>query len=74
VQAGSARAALAQFDRYLDTAGNGTLVPEALCGRARALAELGDRGQERLSWQRLATEFPGSAYAPMARRRVSELQ
>jgi TolA-binding protein len=72
LQAGSARAALAEFDRYLAAAPSGTLVPEALYGRARALGELGDRSGERSAWQRLTAEFPGSAYAPLGRRRLAE--
>lgn len=74
LQAGSARAALTQFDRYLATAPSGTLVPEALYGRARALGELGDRAGERGAWQRLTGEFPGGAYAPLGQRRLTELR
>ena len=68
---GRAREALAQFDRYLDSVPRGVLVPEALYGRARALAALGDRPEEQRTWQRLLRDFPTSAYAPLARRRIA---
>jgi TolA-binding protein len=70
---GSARAALAHFNRYLGGAPSGALVPEALYGRAQAQARLGDRGAERASWQRLLSDFPDSPYSASARRRLSEL-
>ncbi|MBN2576237.1 MAG: tetratricopeptide repeat protein [Deltaproteobacteria bacterium] len=69
---GRAREALAMFERYLEGNPAGTLVPEALYGRARALAKLGDRPAERRAWQRLLREFPECAYAPLARRRIGE--
>jgi len=69
---GRTRAALAQFDRYLVSTSSGVLVPEALYGRARALAALGDRPEEQRAWRRLLREFPASAYAPLARRRIAE--
>jgi hypothetical protein len=71
---GLPRAALAEFDRYLAGARGGALIPEALYGRARALARLGDRVRERETWSRLCADFPESAYAPLGRRRLAELE
>ncbi len=69
----SPRSALIEFDAYLGSSRGGELVPEALYGRGRALAALGDRQEERRTWQRLLTDFPGSAYGPWARRRLADL-
>jgi TolA-binding protein len=74
LETGYPRAALAALDGYLGAARGGTLIPEALYGRARALAELGDRAEERKTWQRLCADFPGSVYAPLGRRRLVELE
>jgi hypothetical protein len=71
---GLPRAALAEFDRYLAGARGGALIPEALYGRARALARLGDRARERETWTRLCADFPESAYAPLGRRRLAEIE
>jgi TolA-binding protein len=71
---GLPRAALAEFDGYLARAHGGALIPEALYGRARALARLGDRPEERKTWTRLCADFPESAYAPLGRRRLAELE
>ncbi len=68
------RFALAQFDAYLGSSRSGSLIPEALYGRGRALAALGDRQEERQSWERLLVNFPDSAYAPLARRRLADLK
>jgi TolA-binding protein len=68
------RAALTQFDGYLVASKGGVLIPEALYGRGRALGALGDRQEERRSWERLLADFPDSAYAPVARRRLQELR
>jgi TolA-binding protein len=70
----SPRSALIEFDAYLGSSRGGELVPEALYGRGRALATLGDRQEERRTWQRLLTDFPGSAYGPWARRRLADLE
>ncbi len=61
------------LDRYLGGAPNGVLVPEALYGRAQALARLGDHAAEIACWRRLVTDFPDSPYSAVARRRLSEL-
>jgi tetratricopeptide (TPR) repeat protein len=71
---GREREALAQLDRYLESSPQGVLVPEALYGQARALAVLGERPKEQRAWERLLREFPTSAYAPLARRRIAELR
>jgi hypothetical protein len=71
---GLPRAALVQFDDYLGKAHGGALIPEALYGRARALARLGDRVEERQTWTRLCADFPESAYAPLGRHRLAELE
>jgi TolA-binding protein len=76
LQRGLTDAALEQFDRYLSSQPRGNLVPEALYGRGRALAALG-RGRaldEAQTWRRLLNQFPESAYAPHARRRLDELK
>lgn len=71
---GGARPALEQFDRYLHEAPGGVLVPEALYGRGRALRALDDASEERRTWRRLIEAFPESPYAPLARRRLEDLQ
>jgi hypothetical protein len=73
IDRGLPRAALAQFDAYLGSSRGGALIPEALYGRARALARLGDRPEERRTWERLLADFPDSAYAPRGRSRLAEL-
>jgi TolA-binding protein len=70
----SPRAALGQFDGYLKASPNGVLTPEALYGRGRALAALGDRAEERRTWERLLSNFSDSAYGPLARRRLADLK
>jgi TolA-binding protein len=71
---GLPRAALGQFDAYLASSRGGVLIPEALYGRGRALAVLGDRREERQTWDRLLADFPKSAYGPLARRRLADLK
>jgi tetratricopeptide (TPR) repeat protein len=68
------RAALGQYDLYLSSSHGGLLIPEALYGRGRALAALGDRQEEERNWKRLLGDFPNSAYAPLAQRRLAELR
>jgi len=70
----SPRSALGEFDRYLGAARGGVLVPEALYGRAQALARLGDREEQQRTWRRLVADFPDSPYSAVARRRLSELK
>jgi hypothetical protein len=70
----SPRAALAEFTRYLNASAGGVLIPEALYGRAQALARLDDRTKETETWRRLVSEFPDSPYSAVARRRLSELK
>lgn len=71
LERGKASAALDQFQRHLKR--SGALAPEALYGRGRALAALGDQNGERQTWQRVLREFPGSPYAAHARRRLDTL-
>lgn len=74
LETGAVRSALGQFDHYLRQAPTGVLVPEALYGRGRALRMLGEPAEERRAWRRLVSEFPDSPYAPLARRRLADLQ
>jgi tetratricopeptide (TPR) repeat protein len=71
---GQAARSVEQFDRYLGAEPHGNLIPEALYGRGRALAAIGQREAERQTWRRLLQQAPGSAYEAHARRRLSELQ
>ena len=50
------------------------MIPEALYGRGRALAALGDRQEEARTWRRLLGDFPDSAYTLHAQRRLIELE
>jgi TolA-binding protein len=74
LERGAPLPALDQFDRYLRAAPAGVLVPEALYGRGRAMRALGDATEERRTWRRLVDAFPDSPYAPLARRRLADLQ
>jgi hypothetical protein len=69
---GRAGAALDQFDRAA-AADDGTLRPEALYGRARALGALHRDDGEALAWKQLLREFPTCPYADTARRRLAAL-
>jgi TolA-binding protein len=71
---GAARPALAAFDGYLRDVPRGPLVAEALYGKGRALESLGDRDEERRTWERLLSDHAGSAYAPHAQRRLAALR
>lgn len=62
--------ALSQLDAYLASGDGGTLAPEALFGRARALEALGQTADARATWNRLLTTFPDSVYARPARQRL----
>jgi TolA-binding protein len=70
---GEARSALAQFDRHVRGGRSSRLLPEALYGRGRSLAALGNRAEERRTWATLLEQFPESPYAGHAKRRLSEL-
>lgn len=70
---GDARAALGQFDRHVRGGQSSRLLPEALYGRGRSLAALGNRAEERRTWTQLLEQFPQSPYAGHARRRLGEL-
>jgi tetratricopeptide (TPR) repeat protein len=74
LERGEARSALTQFDRHV-RAGNGSrLLPEALYGRGRSLAALGNRPEEQRTWSMLLAQFPDSPYAGHAKRRLAELK
>jgi TolA-binding protein len=73
LRSGSAGAALAQFDAYLQ-AGAGQLAAEALFGRGRALQALGRSAEETDTWARLVKQYPSSAYATHAQRRLDQLR
>jgi tetratricopeptide (TPR) repeat protein len=66
--------ALTQLTGYLTAAPDGTLAPEALFGRARALQALGRKDDERAAWVGLLAKFPDSVYATQAHRRIAELR
>jgi len=70
---GESDGALRAFDRYLARRQDGPLASEALFGRARALRQLGRRGDEIDAWRRLLRAFPGSIYESAARQRLDEL-
>jgi TolA-binding protein len=59
---GDAALALGACERYLAIAPSGTLVPEALVGRARALSSLGRAAEADAAWREIARRFPGSPY------------
>jgi TolA-binding protein len=71
---GEARSALAQFDRHVRGGRGSRLLPEALYGRGRSLAALGNRSEERRTWTMLLDQFPESPYAGHAKRRLAELK
>lgn len=71
LEQGQPRAALGEFDRHL--ARGGGLAPEALYGKARAYAALGDAGGERAAWASLVRDYPGSPYVGQAERRLGAL-
>ena len=73
LQSDSARGALAQFDAYLAGGSGQRLAAEALFGRGRALQALGRRAEEVQNWRRLIGQYPNSAYAHHANRRLEEL-
>jgi TolA-binding protein len=70
--AGRAREADQEFKSYLST-GRKNLEEEALLGRADALAQLGESGEERRVWEALLRSHPSSVYATRARQRLGEL-
>jgi len=69
---GAYAAALQQLDGYLRS-GETESLEEALLGRARALAALGRRADERAAWQTLLDRFPQSDYRWRAQQRLSVL-
>jgi TolA-binding protein len=69
LQRGSADAALARFRLY----SGGPLKAEALWGEARALRQLGRIQEECQALETLVQQYPGSAYATAARKRLEEV-
>ena len=68
---GDPAGALEQFDAYATARPNGTLVEDALAGRALALQRLGRDQEERAAWTELLVRFPGTAYAARAHERLA---
>jgi len=63
--------ALSRFDAYLRE--GGTLVPEALAGKARALRALGRSQEERVTIQKYLTAHPHGFDAPLFAKRLQQL-
>ncbi|MDF3064972.1 MAG: hypothetical protein K0R38_573 [Polyangiaceae bacterium] len=68
---GQAQRALGRFEGYLRD--GGTLVPEALAGKARALRALGRGAEERRAIQQYLAAHPGAFDAPLFTKRLREL-
>ncbi len=66
---GAIAQALAQFDAYL-ASGDAMMAEEALVGRARTLARLGQTEEERAAWRALLSRFPQSDYRWRAQQRL----
>jgi TolA-binding protein len=64
---GAATSALKQFEQYLRIAPGGSLVQEALQGRAQALGQLGRKDEQAAAYRELLQRFPESVYARAAR-------
>ena len=71
LEQGQAKAALDQFNRYLGSSSVAPLTAEALYGKGRALAQLGQGDEEQRTWRRLVNEYPKSPYASHAKRRLA---
>jgi outer membrane protein assembly factor BamD (BamD/ComL family) len=69
---GDPAGALAEFDAYLASSPDGTLVEEALEGRGRALERLGRANDADDAWRTLLRRFPSSIYGARARQRLGE--
>jgi TolA-binding protein len=54
--------ALVAFEEYLAAAPSGTLAPEALLGKARALSALGRAAEADGVWREIARRYPDSPY------------
>lgn len=74
LQVGAAPDALRQFEQYLRLAPAGTLVEEALAGKAAAYRELSRPADESATWRALLSRYPDSVYAGAARKRLEELR
>jgi len=71
LESGEAQGALRQYSAYL--ARGGSLEQEALVGKARSLARLGDSKAEAQTWQTLLGKYPKSLHASRARQRLDSL-
>jgi TolA-binding protein len=69
---GQLSGALTQFNRYLSRKPGGSLVQEALFGKASALARLGRTEEERRTWETLLAQFPKSIYRERANERLEQ--
>jgi hypothetical protein len=67
-----ANGALVEVDRYLAERPQGSLREECLATRARALAKLGRREEEKRAWAELLREYPNTLYSDQARARIAE--
>lgn len=67
-------AALKLFDSYLRSRPKGSLVEEALVGKAKALAALGRARHEATAWRTLVERFPNSMSVHRAKRRLAQLE
>jgi len=70
LQTGAARAALANFRRYLKRNASSQLAPEALFGEAQALEALGQKSAALQSYAFLLRRYPDSAYAGAAKAKL----
>lgn len=74
LQSGSAVVALQHYDRYLRRSPGGSLAPEAIWGRAQALARLGNRAEAQKSLSELVQRYPSSPYASSAKAKLHALE
>ena len=70
LERGAAAAALGHYDAYLKRSPGGALAPEALWGRAQALARLGRKAEAQKSLSDLVQRYPKSPYASSARAKL----
>jgi TolA-binding protein len=68
---GDASGGLRSFEQYLSS--GGALAEDAMLGRALALSHLRRSSDEAQAWSELVHEYPRSAHAERARRRLLEL-
>lgn len=66
--------ALASFDAYLAAEPEGSLLPEACFGRARALVALDRQSEAEEALEQFLTDHPGAVQAPQAREMLDGLR